>query len=129
MSNRSHLFEYGDGPYAAPRDRFVAEVPIGVDSVASLFSALVQVLVLPEYFGRNWNALSDCLRDFHWMTEREVVLVHRELPAVPIAELTVYLDVLAQACESWQPGEEHALRVVFPKAARPEVVRLLDAAP
>jgi hypothetical protein len=125
MLNRNQLFEYDASDYIAGEKRVVAEVPAGIITVEKLFVVLVQVLRLPSYFGFNWNALSDCLRDFHWIPEREIVLVHRDVPALPLAELTTYLAVLAEACQSWQPGEEHVLRVIFPDGGRPEVIRRL----
>lgn len=32
-----------------------------------LFDALEKALELPEWFGRNWDALSDALRDLSWL--------------------------------------------------------------
>ncbi|MGW2601710.1 barstar family protein [Streptomyces klenkii] len=30
---------------------------------------------LPDYFGWNWNALSDCLRDLHWLPADQCIVV------------------------------------------------------
>ncbi len=38
-------------------------VPNGLGSKHQLMQALVEVLSLPEYFGNNWDALDECLRD------------------------------------------------------------------
>jgi RNAse (barnase) inhibitor barstar len=33
----------------------------------SLFLEMSEKLKFPEYFGKNWNALQDCLRDLEWI--------------------------------------------------------------
>lgn len=99
-------------------DDFVARIPLHVLTTPALLSALAAQLQLPSYFGHNWDALSDCLRDLHWVARRNVVLVHAEVPRLPAAELQRYLDVLAHAVASWQPDDAHALRVIFPRSAR-----------
>ena len=116
-------FVFADAPALSPGD-FVAHVPAGLTDARALLEALYTRLSLPGYFGFNWNALSDCLRDLSWLGEPRVVLCHADLPPLPEAELRVYLDVLAQAVESWQPAEAHSLCVIFPEAARQSVMRL-----
>ncbi|AKT38694.1 barstar family protein [Chondromyces crocatus] len=127
MSRQQQVFEFGTG--ASKAGDFVAEVPTGLSSVEALLASLYEALRLPGYFGFNWDALSDCLRDLHWLAAHEVVLVHRDLPAIAPAELHTYVEVLAEAVRSWKPGEAHMLRVVFPAAARDRVLALLDAKP
>jgi hypothetical protein len=123
--NHVELFEFIDEGWTPSGDEYAAEVPVGVRSAEALLQALYDALHLPGYFGFNWNALSDCLRDFHWLQQRAIVLRHRDVPALPAAELRTYLEVLAEAVGSWQPGEEHSLRVVFPSKVRAEVLRLM----
>lgn len=105
-------------PEARPHDGFVAVVPCGLRGTGQLMKALAAALQLPDYFGHNWNALADCLRDLHWLSEHTVYLIHEALPELPPADLAEYLSVLAEAVRDWQPGEAHALVVIFPPACR-----------
>ncbi len=120
---RPDLFKFEDKPEAGP-DVYVASVPMGIVSSSALLGALYVVLQLPSYFGFNWNALADCLRDLHWMKSRTVVLRHGDLPHLPEPELRIYLDVLSEAVASWGAEEEHALTVSFPRDVRSDVMRV-----
>lgn len=91
----------------------VARVGGSICTAQQLFDLLYRLLTLPGYFGFNWNALSDCLRDFHWIDERNVVIVHDELPELAPMEMKTYLEVLSDAVLDWKPGEAHSLKVVF----------------
>jgi hypothetical protein len=54
--------------------REVAVVPAGVDRL-STYDAFAATLDLPQWFGRNADALYDCLRDWAWAGERPRALV------------------------------------------------------
>ncbi|WP_328959958.1 barstar family protein [Streptomyces virginiae] len=41
----------------------------------AVFTQFYDRLRLPDYFGWNWNALFDCLRDLHWLPAEHYVLV------------------------------------------------------
>jgi len=41
----------------------------------SLLDAVAGVLAFPDYFGRNWDALDECLRDLTWLEASGIVLV------------------------------------------------------
>lgn len=123
MSDRTP-FLFADSPEFDPND-FVADVPPGIESSQTLLDALYDKLGLPTYFGFNWNALSDCLRDLHWVRQRRVVLRHADLPALPPNDCKEYLGTLAEAVASWKDDEPHSLTVVFPFAVHGEVTRLL----
>ncbi len=100
---------------------FVARVERGVWGKDALLTALERALELPDYFGRNWDALSECLRDLHWRPERRVVLVHSDVPTLARGEWRTYLDVLTQAVRDWGSADEHELVVVFPPDAKEQV--------
>ena len=97
----------------APSENLVAIVPAGIQSVEKLFSILSKALNFP-YFGRNWDALNDLLRDFWWTDIFQVTVVHRDIPALAPDDTRIYLDILACCVEVWKPGDDHQLRVVFP---------------
>jgi RNAse (barnase) inhibitor barstar len=108
------------------QDVFVGLVPSGIASSKGLLEAVEAALLFPSYFGCNWNALYDCLRDFEWLSQRTIVLVHCELPQLSAEELKTYLEVLRDAAEDWQADEAHELRIAFPIKAKSEVILLLS---
>ncbi len=124
--HRALPFEFTDEPEHRADD-YIADIPAGLTSTQVLLQALYDRLELPGYFGFNWDALSDSLRDFHWIEGRTVVLRHADLPAIPSADLRTYLEVLAETVASWREGEEHSLTVVFPSSAQSDVARLMNA--
>lgn len=121
--NRSESFEFTDAP-SLSGTAFVVRVPPGLTSAETLLHALYEQACLPGYFGFNWNALSDCLRDLHWVECHDVVLLHVDLPRLPSPDLRTYIEVLAESVASWLPGEEHSLRVIFPSAARIQIAAI-----
>ena len=104
----------------------LALIPANLLSKSDLMQTLRDQLRLPDYFGSNWDALSDCLRDFSWVESGEVILVHRDLPELPRGDLVHYLSVLAEAIESWRSTGESRFRVVFPAGAMNRVATVLS---
>lgn len=45
---------------------FLASIKSNIHSVDELMEELKFKLNFPDYFGSNWDALSDCLTDFFW---------------------------------------------------------------
>ncbi|MBD0422937.1 barstar family protein [Streptomyces sp. TRM S81-3] len=39
-----------------------------------VFTQFYEHLRLPDYFGWNWDALRDCLHDFHWLPAAHILL-------------------------------------------------------
>ena len=85
----------------------LGRVPAGVSGKKQLMRALEEALRFPEYFGRNWDALSDCLRDLSWLPPGRVRLVHDALPHLPPKDLRASVDVLAIAAGALKPQESH----------------------
>jgi hypothetical protein len=106
-------------------DALVARVIDVVQTPTQLFELFYRLLTLRGYFGFNWNALFDCLRDFHWVSQGRVVIVHDTFPALPQSELKTYLEVLRDAVLDWKPGEAHSLEVVFDENDRARVEALM----
>jgi RNAse (barnase) inhibitor barstar len=108
------------GVYRASGEAEVrAEAPaaVTVDLAVPVFDAFAQALDFPQWFGRNWDALEDCL------TEKSAVLVIRNAPA---QDFGVLADVLAAAAEYWkQQGEPFFAVFVDPerRLALPDLFR------
>jgi hypothetical protein len=113
MSEGSGFRAQGSGSPALPF-RFVADpaafrdevalvvrVPTGVRSKQKLLRILAGKLRFPGYFGWNWDALEECLRDLSWLREQRVAIVHDEAPFGAGGEnRRVYLAILASVAEA-----------------------------
>jgi len=135
-------FEYADGSYFTPSAKcFVLRVPAAIRSTEKLFDEFASAGCFPDYFGGNWNALLDCLRDLSWIEEREVVLLHQDLPLQDcVPDCRIYLAILRTAMLDWSIERvatdlvtptgwqyvDHRLRVVFPREARDAVSRVVS---
>lgn len=111
---------------------WVAEVPAGIASTEMLFEELFQRLRFPDYFGANWNALEECIRDLSWLPEGPVVIKHHDLPLTGDAGgQQTYLTILREVAErKWAvPGQSLPdVIVVFPPETRSQIVGLLASA-
>lgn len=125
----------------APREKFLLEVPAGIQSKGELLKALARAGQFPEYFGGNWDALLDCLRDFGWVREKQIVIMHYDVPlhANPV-DCRIYLEILREAANDWArtagrsevateaPAfSDHELRVLFPDSERSTVSDMLTS--
>ncbi len=93
---------------------FIAKIS-KVESEDELFISLSQSLHFPSYFNNNWNALFDCLRDFQWIEKKGIVLIHTALPSLDKEILNIYINILVESVQDWKDGEDHYLKVIFPK--------------
>jgi len=65
------------------------------------------------YFGFNWDALEDCLRDLAWIEQENVIIYHPQLPQLNEKDLEIYLDILRGIVGHWKKYEEHNFEVYF----------------
>lgn len=108
-----------------PSAALVAEVPPGIRSTPTLLEELYQRLRFPDYFGSNWDALWECIRDLSWLPPGPVVLKHRDLPlAGDVASQKAYLSILSDTVEKklTVPGQHlRDLFVIFPPETQQEI--------
>lgn len=67
----------------------------GAGTKAELLDRLAQALEFPDWFGRNWDALEDCL------TEIDGYLLFYDYQAIAAGDLGVLIDVLGSSAEFW----------------------------
>jgi hypothetical protein len=73
---------------------------------AEFFQEIARALRFPNYFGRNWDAVYDCLTDFNWLPAAGYVLVldgFDHLATNEPGQWHIGLKVLREACAFWRP--------------------------
>lgn len=103
---------------------YIAYLP-KVKDENDLFRELNDILAFPDYFGDNWNALFDCLRDFSWISKRGVALVHLEIPILSEEELMTYFEIIFSAVEDWTDTDDHYFKVIFSKEDEPKIMKFI----
>ncbi|TCS61794.1 barstar family protein [Varunaivibrio sulfuroxidans] len=112
-------FEYGNYSISAnDLDSCIATLPIGLVGQEQLLYALYEVLNFPGWFGFNWNALYDCLRDFSWIEKNKIILIHKEFPKLSNKDMKIYLDILSNSINDWRSDDKHEFKVIFPVHTR-----------
>jgi len=110
------LFSEDPAAYRAA-GALVVRIPAKARGKEKLLSVLAAKLRFPGYFGHNWDALEECLRDLSWLGDQpRVVIVHEALPFSSAGEtLSIYQGILADAVAVHrQRGTPPLLEVVFP---------------
>jgi RNAse (barnase) inhibitor barstar len=100
-------------------------VPAGIKSKPQLLSFLSKAIPLPDYFGKNWDALEECLADLK-PSDGEIILSHQDIPMAGSAtEQKIYLEILAAlAAQPLSP-----VRVHFLRTDEPQIESLLSGGP
>jgi hypothetical protein len=65
------------------------------------------------YFGFNWDALLDCLRDLDWIKQKDILIYHEKFPTLNQKGLKIYLEILRDLVGHWKQYEEHNFEVYF----------------
>ncbi len=72
-----------------------------ISSPRGLFLTISRQLRFPDYFGHNWNALDDCMRDLAWIPAAHVVVEFKHLPV--LAEQSPQLHAtLVESLDMWR---------------------------
>ena len=92
----------------------------GITNDHELLVRVAQGMDFPDYFGKNWDALDECLRDLDWLPAAGYVLAIRNS-----SELWIGAGLSAgQLIESWLFVAEH-----WQKENKPFHLVFLDMAP
>jgi RNAse (barnase) inhibitor barstar len=75
---------------------------------AELLAALAEALEFPDWFGRNWDALADCLMDLTWLDAPGFVIVLKDCDSLMEHnpdDFATALEVFADAAAYWHETE------------------------
>lgn len=105
------------GDFHDPAARIV-HLPRSIRSKQKLFAILSDKLRFPAYFGWNWDALEELLRDLSWLPSEPIVLVHEDLPfGAGGKNREVYEALIREVAAHWQAVQPGRLRFVVPANA------------
>ncbi len=70
-----------------------------ISSKEEILSYLARKLIFPTYFGHNWDALEECLRDLAWLKESKFLFVFLNLPQQEKNKkfLLAFLEIILEA--------------------------------
>ena len=86
-----------------------------IETQEHLFSALAKAMRFPDYFGMNWDALDECLRDMEWLPAKGYALFFRDSGRVwkqATQMMGAFLESWLLAAEEWS-REGVPFHVVF----------------
>ena len=94
----------------------VVRLPRGIRSKQKLFAIFADKLHFPNYFGWNWDALEECLRDLSWLSPgQSIAIVHEDLPfGAGGANRGIYLDLLREVLDYWSKSGDRSVHVIMP---------------
>jgi RNAse (barnase) inhibitor barstar len=75
-----------------------------ITSKGELLDAVARSLRFPDYFGRNWDALDECLRDLEWLPASGYVILLTDADRFwqnDPGAFIVFLSVVARARDEW----------------------------
>lgn len=106
------------------------EVPAGIYSKRTLLELLGIGLKFPDYYGVNWDAFEECIRDLSWLSERNITIFHHDIPlSNNNSDARTYLLVLRDAVSKWTDEASHQMSVVFPSELQENVESLIGSEP
>ena len=121
-----------DGPFHFTDDRpagddstLVVRIPANINRKRKMLALYSGQLRFPAYFGWNWDAFEECLRDLSWLDGvRQGIVAHRDLPVAESPEQQeIYLSILR---DRFGIDQGPRVTVTFPRSAQAMVVRTLE---
>ena len=124
------------GVYAAPHAADILDAtrgsglrvaPIdlaGVTEKDALLERVSAALQFPGWFGRNWDALEDCLADLSWLEGKGHVLLLEQAGGVKAADRNTVKEILGSVASGWaKKGRPFFAVLVGGEAGLPELYR------
>jgi len=96
----------------------------GVTGKDALLNRISSALQFPDWFGRNWDALKDCLGDLSWLESHGHVLVFDDAECLPAEERDMLIEILESVAPQWaSEGKPFFAILIGGKKALPALYR------
>lgn len=121
-------FRFEEEPAASAQNlALVVPLPASIRSKQKLLRILAQQFQFPAYFGHNWDALEECLRDLSWLPAGNIEIRHHDLPLPPGSlDRQTYLHILQSAAAFWAESSERRFDSFFPATVQAEVLSIRE---
>lgn len=123
-------FRYVDHPETYHAEGvYEVRIPAGITNKRILLRHFARSLKFPKYFGWNWDALDECLRDLSWLTDpKPIVVIHHDLPfRAGEDRRKIYLHILRDQIQAHEGTDLPVIEVVIGMAVRDDVERLIQS--
>lgn len=102
-------------------------IPTNVRSDHDLFSLFSKELNFPDYFGDNWDALFDCLKDLSFVKEKNITIINNDIPFKnSIYDRKTYIELLVDLINHWKEHYQHKIFIYFPEDCRKFVEEIIN---
>jgi hypothetical protein len=108
---------FGIKNYELPSNSFVIKMSDRINGKLELLQDMQLKLKFPWYFGHNWDAAEECLRDFSWINEKDIVIIYEKMPCLAPEDMKIFLEVMKYVAEFWHERDEHNLTIILPDNA------------
>ena len=113
-----------------PRMYLVEDTFIGyvykVRDKMDLFLNLSKALVFPNYFGENWDALCEVYRDFDWISNNDIVIIHEDLSLLDEYDLRMYLKIIKITLSFGAGFNDHSVCFIFSEKDKKRIMDVVD---
>ena len=113
-----------------PRMYLVEDTFIGyvykVRDKMDLFLNLSKALVFPNYFGENWDALCEVYRDFDWISNNDIVIIHEDLSLLDEYDLRMYLKIIKITLSFLAGFNDHSVCFIFSEKDKKRIMDVVD---
>ena len=104
-----------------------------ISSKAALFEKLRQAFGLPDYFGQNWDALEECLRDLPTEQRKGFLTVidsGEALLGLPERDFQTFISILRSTAHFWaSEGVQFAVMLIASSEVVAEALAAASPAP